>query len=203
MEEDAMKHKVLAALGAVVSAVGIAGGSAVPASARPLEHNHFEESGSEIAQVADPLFCAGVVDFPVLHEWTAKGTFLVVHHGDGFAYGGGPTRSTDTWTNTLNGETFTVTVTGQGRDHKITDNGDGTLTLEFANSGVQKVFGPAGELLFMDTGLFRAEVLIDHGGTPSDPSDDKFLEFLGETAVHGQSDTLERDFCEDLVTFIG
>jgi len=55
----------------------------------------------------------------------------------------------------------------------------------------------------VDTGLFRAEVLIDHSGTPSDPYDDEFIGFLGQTAVHGQTDTLERDFCEDLVTFIG
>ncbi|MEW9871607.1 hypothetical protein [Arthrobacter sp. HS15c] len=198
-----MKHKVLAALGALISTVGIAVASAVPAAAKPLEHDHFVDSGSEIAQVADPEFCAGVVDFPVLHEWNAEGQFLFVHHGDGFAYGGGPTRATDMWTNTLNGETLTVTRVGQGRDHKITDNGDGTLTLEFANSGVQKVYGPDGELLFMDTGLFRAEVLIDHGGTPSDPTDDEFIKFLGETAVHGQMDTLERDFCEDLVSYIG
>ena len=198
-----MKHKVLAGLGALISALGIAVASAVPAAAQPLEHDHFVDSGSEIEQVADPKFCAGVVDFPVLHEWNAVGQFLVVHHGDGFAYAGGPTRATDMWTNTLNGETLTVTRVGQGRDHKVTDNGDGTLTIEFANSGVQKVYGPDGELLFMDTGLFRAEVLIDHGGTPSDPTDDEFIKFLGETAVHGQTDTLERDFCEDLVIFIG
>ncbi|WP_309107826.1 hypothetical protein [Arthrobacter sp.] len=198
-----MKHKVLAALGAMISAIGLSVASAGPASAKPLEHDHFVDSGSEIAQLADPLFCAGVVGFPVLHEWNAEGLFHFVVHGDGLAYGGGPFRATDVWTNTLNGKTFTITVAGQSRDHKVTDNNDGTLTIEFADTGVQKVYGPDGDRLFMDTGLVRAEVLIDHAGTPADPVDDQFIRFLGETAVHGQADTLGRDFCEDLVTFIG
>jgi hypothetical protein len=139
----------------------------------------------------------------VLHEWNAKGSFLLVRRGDGFAYAATRFRATDVWTNTLNGQTFTITVVGQDRDQKIIDNGDGTLTIEVAFPGVQKVYGPDGTRLFMDTGTVRAEILIDHGGTPFDPSDDKFIEFLGVTANPGQSDTAERDFCTDLATFLG
>ena len=129
--------------------------------------------------------------------------FLFVHHGDGLAYGGGPIRRTDVWTNTLNDKAFTITNRGQARDHKITDNGDGTLTIAIAASGVQKVYGPDGRRLFMDAGTFRFEILIDHGGTPGDPFDDEFITDLGVTANHGREDTAGRDFCEDLVTFIG
>lgn len=199
-----MKHKVLATMGAVISAIGISVASAAPAlAARPLEHDHFTESSSAIAQEEFPGFCAGIVDFPVRHDRHAEGMFLFVHHGDGLAYGGGPIRSTDVWTNTLNEQTYTITESGQARDHKITDNGDGTLTVEIAVSGVQKVYGPDGTRLFMDTGTFRFAILMDHGGTPADPSDDEFIRDLGETASHGQADTAGRDFCEDLVIFIG
>lgn len=198
-----MKHKVLVALGAMISVIGMSIAAAVPASAKPLEHDHFVDSGSEIARDVDPLFCAGIVDFPVLHEWNVEGMFLLVERGDGLVYGRNVIQATDVWTNTLNGKTITVTRSGQDRDQQITDNGDGTLTIEVAISGVQKVYGPDGERLFIDAGTFGFEILIDTAGTPADPSDDRFIEFLGETGSHGRMDTLNRDFCQDLVTFIG
>ena len=198
-----MKHTLRAALGAMISVIALSIAAAAPASAKPLEHDHFVDSGSEIMQDVDPLFCAGVVDFPVLHEWHAEGNFLLVVRGDGLAYGGAPARATDTWTNTVNGETLTVTFVGNNRDHKVTDNGDGTLTIEVAISGIQKVYGPDGNRLLMDTGILRFEILVDHRGTPSDPTDDEFIRDLGLTAQHGQADTDGRDFCEDLVLFIG
>lgn len=198
-----MKHKIRAALGVMISVIALSIAAAVPASAKPLEHEHFVEAGSELVQEVDPLFCAGIVDFPVLHEWTVEEKSLVVVRGDGLAYGGGPVRATDTWTNTLNGETLTVTFVGKARDHRVTDNGDGTLTIEVAVSGIQKVSGPDGKALLLETGLFKFAVLVDHSGTPSDPFDDEFIMDLGLTARHGQTDTMGRDFCEDLVLFIG
>lgn len=198
-----MKHKVRAALGAMISVIALSIAAAVPASAKPLEHEHFVEAGSELVQEVDPLFCAGIVDFPVLHEWTVEEKSLLVVRGDGLAYGGGSVRATDTWTNTVNGETLTVTFVGKNRDHKVTDNGDGTLTIEVAVAGIQKVYGPGGRTLFMETGLFKFAILIDHNGTPGDPTDDEFITDLGQTARHGQTDTMGRDFCEDLVLFIG
>jgi hypothetical protein len=198
-----MKHKVLAALGAVISVIGISAASAAPALARPLEHDHFDEGTSAIAQEEFPGFCDTIVDFPVLHEHNAQGMFLFVLHGDGLAYGGGPARSTDVWTNTLNEQTFTITAAGQQRDLKVTDNGDGTLTIEGMLAGVQKAYGPDGTLLFIDSGTVRFEFLVDHSGTPSDPTDDEFIRDLGVTAMHGRVDTAGRDFCQDLVTIIG
>lgn len=198
-----MKHKIRAALGAMISVIGLSIAAAAPAMAKPLEHHHFSESGSEIVQEVDPLFCEGIVDFPVLHEWSVEQNFLFVVRGDGLAYGGGPVRATDTWTNTVNRETLTVTFVGKNRDHKVTDNGDGTLTIEVAVAGIQKVYGPDGRTLFMETGLFKFAILIDHNGTPGDPTDDEFITDLGQTARHGQTDTMGRDFCEDLVLFIG
>lgn len=202
-KEDAMKHKVLAALGAMISVIGMSIAAAAPASANPLEHDHFVDSGGIIAQVADPLFCAGIVDFPVFHEWNAKGMVLLVERGDGLIYGKSAVQATDIWTNTLNDKAVTITRSGQDRDKQVTDNGDGTVTIEVAVSGVQKAYGPDGERLFIDAGTFGFEILLDTAGTPADPSDDQFIEFLGETGSHGRMDTMNRDFCQDLVTFIG
>ena len=196
-----MKQKVLAALGVMISVIGLSVASAGPASAKPLEHDHFVESGSEIIQDVDPLFCEGIVDFPVLHEWTVQENFLLVVRGDGFAYSAVRIHATDVWTNTLNGKALTVTTAGQERDQKIIDNGNGTLTIEAAFTGVQKVYGPDGRL-FMDTGITKVELLFDNSGTPTDPFDDEFISFK-VTSDTGLSDLAEREFCEDLVTFIG
>ena len=46
----------------------------------------------------------------------------------------------------------------------------------------------------------RFKILIDHGGTPTDPSDDEFLEFLGVVKEStGRSD----DFCAAILEAIG
>jgi hypothetical protein len=65
------------------------------------------------------------------------------------------------------------------KDLKVTDKGDGTLTILVMSTGSSKVHGPDSGFLFNDPGQIRFEVLIDHGGTPTDPSDDEFLEFRG------------------------
>jgi hypothetical protein len=53
-------------------------------------------------------------------------------------------------------------------------------------------------------GQIRYEVLIDHAGTPDDPSDDVFLEDLGILkGPTGRNDTIGRDFCEALTAIIG
>jgi hypothetical protein len=57
--------------------------------------------------------------------------------------------------------------------------------------------------LFLVAGMFRFEFLVDHGGTPTDPSDDEELEFVGVVKEAGRADTANRDFCEDIHEFIG
>lgn len=116
-----MIHKALAAAGVLISAAGIAFASATPALARPIEHQHISDSGSAIAQEESPGFCAGVVDFPVRHDWDVEGMFLLVHRGDGLPYAVNPFRRTDVWTNTLNDKTYTITRVLQEKDHSIID----------------------------------------------------------------------------------
>jgi hypothetical protein len=101
------------------------------------------------------------------------------HGPDGLIYFADRVRLTDSWTNLANDQTFTVVVNGQQKDLRVTDNGDGTLTILVLGAGRQSAYGPDGSRLFLDAGTFRFELLVDHGGTPTDPFDDVLLEFLG------------------------
>ena len=60
-------------------------------------------------------------------------------------------------------------------DLNVTDNGDGTLTILVLATGNGILYGPDGKAITRNPGQIRFEVVIDHGGTPSDPLDDSSL----------------------------
>jgi len=69
-------------------------------------------------------------------------------------------------------------------------------------SGSDRWYDGNGKLVLRDPGLTRWEILIDDAGTPVDPSDDQFIDFLGiVTGSTGRNDTAGRDFCDDLIQF--
>jgi hypothetical protein len=166
--------------------------------ARPLEKGQFHESTSEVIED----FCG---DLTVRFEEEVRGSFLFNPHGpDGLAYLSENVHGTQVFTNLANGKTFTQVFSTLVKDLKVTDNGDGTLTILVLATGSSKVYGPDGKLLFSDPGQIRFELLIDHGGTPTDPSDDEELEFLGIVkGSTGRNDLQGRDFCADIHEFIG
>lgn len=186
-------HRRLA-LGAAAFTAALLG-TGQQASAQPIEHEHFhDESPPEVSTECPglTLLIAEVVD----------GSFLLVPHGpDGLAYGMEHVRGTTTVTNLATDKTFTINFNFATKDLSVTDNGDGTLTIEAISAGRQQVFGPDGERLFIDAGQTAFSVLIDDAGTPTDPSDDEFLEFLGISKQVGRLDTAERDFCADVAEF--
>ena len=171
---------------------------AAPASAKPIERAHFQESGSEI--LSD--FCG---DLTVREDFEVRGSFLFNPHGpDGLPYAIETIHGWVSWTNVANDKTLTAVFNNVTKDLKVTDNGDGTVTLLVMATGSNKTYGPDGKLLFNDPGQIRFEVLIDHGGTPTDLSDDEFIADLGLVkGSTGRNDTQGRDFCEDIHTFIG
>ena len=89
------------------------------------------------------------------------------------------------------------------KDQRVTGNGDGTLTILLKTTGSSKFYGPDGKLLFNDSGQVWVEILVDHAGTPNDPTDDVFLEETLVKGPTGRSDTQDRDFCDDIHEFIG
>ncbi|MGH9251535.1 MAG: hypothetical protein ACRD0W_18735 [Acidimicrobiales bacterium] len=178
----------LAAGLAMVGSMALAGG----AIAKPIEHTDFHD---EFTEVVDD-FCE-VPDLMVQVDVVVDGRFLVNPHGpDGLAYFKTNLRVTNVYTNLDNGNTVTEVVNGVDKDLRVTDNGDGTLTILVLSTGNAAVFGPDGKALARNPGQVRFELLVDHGGTPSDPSDDEELEFLG--LVKGSTGRTD-DFCAAVV----
>ena len=178
----------LAAGLAMVGSMALAGG----ASAKPIEHTDFHDEFTEI--IND--FCE-VSELTVQFDQVVDGRFLFNPHGpDGLAYANATFRGTTTYTNVDNGITVTEVGNAVDKDLRVTDNGDGTLTILVLTTGNIAVYGPDGKALARNPGQVRFELLIDHGGTPTDPSDDEELAFLG--VVKGSTGRTD-DFCAAVV----
>lgn len=169
--------------------------SAVPATARVLEHDHFNDSGSE--PFTD---CAGV-DATV--SWDDDVHVLIKTKRPGrLVYFGVNVHGVTTFTNDDTGKTYTNVYNLRDRDHLVRDNGDGTLTITVRTSALSKWYGPDGSFLLITAGQFAFQFMVDHGGTPRDPSDDVEIPdtFVPLKEV-GIDTTAGRDFCEDLALF--
>jgi hypothetical protein len=91
-----------------------------------------------------------------------------------------------------------VTEVNQVRDKDlhVTDNGDGTRTVQVLATGNTTWLGPDGKRLGSNPGQVRFTLLLDDNGTPEDPFDDEFLDFVSlDKDSTGRND----DPCEVLV----
>ncbi len=178
-------RRLLADVFAVIVTMAV---TPAPLAARPIERGHFSESFTEFVDCGDVRVR---VDLDV--DWA----FLLNPHGrDRLPYGMETSHGEQVWTNLTTGKSLTVVTNFVVKDQKITDNGD-TLTIVVKSSGGVNVFGPEGKLLFKDPGQSRSVLLIDHGGTPADPTDDVFLEDLGRIkGSTGRNDLEGRGFCD-------
>jgi hypothetical protein len=105
-------------------------------------------------------------------------------------------RGTFVDTNVENGNAITSAFHSMQRAKQATDNGDGTLTVLFLETGNAVTYGPNGKAIARNPGQVRYELLIDHNGTPTDPRDDEVLAFLGFVKEStGRTD----DFCAAVV----
>jgi uncharacterized protein (DUF2141 family) len=111
---------------------------------------------------------------------------------DGLIYFANRLSITETFTNVDNGKFVVSTVNGIDKDLRVTDNGDGTLTILILSTGNAVVYNSDGEAIGRNPGQVRFEVVVDHGGTPSDPSDDTEISFEVVKESTGRTD----DFCE-------
>lgn len=176
---------------ATVSATVVTGLS-TPAMAAPPGRESFHDSFS--FTVDD--FCGSeglsvrldrVVDGRI--QYNARGS-------DRLAYFMEHVRFAEVITNLANGEHVRVSENTTSKDLRVTDNGDGTLTILVLGTGNATIYGSDGKAIARNPGQVRFEVLVDHAGTPTDPLDDHFLEFLGVVKEStGRSD----DFCSAVV----
>ena len=184
-------------LRAAVTACGLAlvGGmvAATPAAARPFEQGRFHDV------FTDFFDCDGT---PARTDGDVSGNFNAVTHG-GLVYFRESLHGTLVHTNLNTGGTFTEIFTLNRRDAEVIDNGDGTLTIVVYAKGSVRLYDTDGNFVLADPGQVRFQFMVDHGGTPGDPSDDEEIEgsFQIVRESTGRNDTQGRDFCEDLVTF--
>lgn len=165
---------------------------AAAASAGQIFRETFHQEEIEVIN----NYC-GVPGLTVESAVVRDGRVHVVPHGrDGLPYGGLHIKETEVVTNLANGNSVTFFSTFIEKDLRVTDNGDGTLTILIFATGNTVLYGEDGKAIARNPGQQRIEILLDHGGTPTDPSDDEFLEFLGVVKEStGRSD----DFCEAAV----
>lgn len=188
-------------------AAGIVAASALlvlpaPAFAAPPVIEHWTDHIEHIEQVEHaPDWCPDV-PFDVLYVEDARGTFRFVRHGDGNYYGASSVEVRASWTNVETGESFGFVRRGSDKDLHVTDNGDDTITIDISNTGVTTYYDDEGTRLFKDAGRQTAQIVIDINGTPENPDDDEFVEFI-PGALNGRWDTDGRDFCADVMEFIG
>jgi hypothetical protein len=174
---------------------------AAPADAQPLERGTFHDVGSE--QFLDEEGNPGCEGLDIMYSWDVSGSYLINSRGrDGLVYFSDSVRGTEAWTNLATGKSYTLLFTRTSRDMTVTDNGDGTLTIIVQGSGGDRWYDGDGQLVLRDPGMVRFEILIDHAGTPADPFDDEFVEFVGIVkGSTGLNETDGRDFCEDIALF--
>jgi hypothetical protein len=155
----------------------------------------FRETIHEEFAFVDDDFCgAGLT---VRDEVTLDLRIHVVPHGtarlDYFVQHG--TR-TEVFTNLANGKSVTAVATVNEKDKRVTDNGDGTLTIVILATGNAVLYGSNGKAIARNPGQIRFALLVDHNGTPTDPFDDEFIADLG--VVKGSTGRTD-DFCEAAV----
>lgn len=178
---------------------GVAGAIALvlagSASATILEKGTFHDEFSE--RVRD--FC--VDDLTARLDTTVDGRFLVRSQGaDQLAYYQEHLKIRQVITNVATREFVTEVDTVLSKDHRVINNGDGTLTITVLATGNGTLYASNGTAIARNPGQVRFQILVDHGGTPRNPYDDEFLEFLGTIkGSTGRSD----DFCAALVEAIG
>jgi hypothetical protein len=114
---------------------------------------------------------------------------------DGLIYFANRLRITETFTNPATGKSVVSTVTGIDKDLRVTDNGDGTLTILIVSTGNAVVTDASGKVIARNPGQTRFELVVDDGGTPNDPSDDTELSAEIVKGSTGRTD----DFCGAVV----
>jgi hypothetical protein len=168
-----------------------------PATAQPLDKGHFRDVFTDVYD------CNGT---PARDEGDVRVNFLFNQRGGGrhpFPYYRESAHGTIVHTNLNTGGTFTEVFTANSRDHKIVNNGDGTITIIVFASGGSRFYDQNGTLVLKDAGQTRFAFDVDYNGTPGNPDDDVDVpdSFRIIRPSTGTNDLEGRDYCADLVEF--
>jgi hypothetical protein len=106
-------------------------------------------------------------------------------------------------TNPATGESITQRFTGASKDLTVVDNGDGTITVRTAVTGIPDEIRLAdGTVVLKDVGRVVFVTVLDYNGTPTDTDDDEFISRTIES-ISGPHPELESEFelfCEVVVS---
>jgi hypothetical protein len=162
------------------------------ASAVQLEHGRFLDEFS----FTETDFC-DVPGLTVEGEGVADVRFLAKSQGQaGLIHFMDHVAVSIVWTNLANDVSVSTEERSVSKDLKVVDNGDRTLTITVLATGNFTVYGEDGKAIARNPGQTRFQFIVDHAGTPTDPSDDVLLEDLGTIkGSTGRSD----DFCTAVV----
>jgi hypothetical protein len=191
MSVSARRRGAIAVAAAAALAASVV--TAPSATARPLENVRFTEEDS----FTEIDFCDSGVTVQV--DETAEVHVLFNSRKPGTApYFMANVVADVTYTGP--GGVVTEHVRTMDKDLKITDNGDGTMTILVLATGNAAAYDESGKAIARNPGQVRYEVLIDYGDDIADPSDDVFLEFLG--LVKGSTGRTD-DFCAAVMPILG
>lgn len=176
--------------GLALSTLGIVG----PASARPIDSGTYHD---EVSFVVEDT--CDVPGFTSRVDYVVDGRFMLYSRGaDRLPYFNENRTESFVFTNVTTGEFVTIEGRENGNDVQATDE-DGILTYVTVHTGTSVMYDMDGEAIARDTGQTRLTVRADDGGTPTDPTDDAFLDAipLKETGLPSI------DYCAETVQAIG
>lgn len=150
--------------------------------------------------IADQLedFC-GVDGLSVVDNGTFESRLRILTKESGLDYFLEHITTEETLTGVASGRSVHIHTAFIAKDLKVTDNGDGTLTITQLLTGPSTLYGPDGKALARDPGQVRFLLVIDTNGTPNDPNDD--FEVSSEL-IKGSTGRTD-DYCAAIVAAIG
>jgi hypothetical protein len=182
-----LQLSAILALGAIAAVMLAAAANAAPGQVfRETIHDEFEFVDENFCDAGLPVEVEVVLDIRVQ---------AVAHGRDRLVYFLQHATETDVLTNLANGKSVSSVAMVIEKDMRVTDNGDGTLTVLILATGNAVLYDEDGKAIARNPGQIRIELIIDHGGTPTDPFDD---EVLSEEIVRGSTGRSD-DFCEAAV----
>lgn len=166
---------------AAIAATAFVSGAGAGQPSRFTIHHEYAFEEEDFCDVAGlTVAIAGVIEFE------AK----VMSRGrDGFDYFG--QHGTQTETLSGNGRTLRSVANVNEKDLRVTDNGNGTLTVLILATGNAVLYGANGKAIARNPGQTRLEIVFDANDTPDDPFDDIELSRRVVKGSTGRSD----DFC--------
>jgi hypothetical protein len=174
-------------------ACGILIAAAQPAAAELVDRSHEHIAFTDEFVVCDvPVtFTADIVNNT--QERIARSGFpLFKSTGAGTAI----------FTNPETGKSVSNHVASTSKDLTVTDNGDGTITVRTAITGLAEQWRLSdGTIAIMDVGRIVLVTVLNYNGTPTDTSDDQVVSDEIES-ISGPHPDLESDFELFCATFV-